>query len=85
MVKMRLWDHFIGAYTGWAARRTLKGRQVCLVHLQGPLVNINRLTFDLKKKKKSFLPNFEDQVREKFFGLTAATQSCQVKLVLIHE
>ena len=51
MVKMRLWDHFIGAYTGWAAWRTLKGRQVCLAHLQGPLVNINRLTFDPKKKK----------------------------------
>ena len=91
MVKMKPQDHFIGPCMAWVARRTLKGRRVCPVQLQGPqvsidLVNVNQLTFEHKKKKKKRVscPVLRTKL-ENFFKSAAATQPCQVKLASIHE
>ena len=85
---MKPQDHFIGPCMAWVARRTLKGRRVCPVQLQGPqvsidLVNVNQLTFEhkKKKKKKSFLPSSKDQIRE-FFQISCSNSTLSSKTSL---
>ena len=89
---MELWGPFIGPCMAWATRRTLCGCQVCLAHIvwlpvSVDRVNINRLTFDLKKKKKKTRVSCPVPwtKSENFFGPFAAAQPCQVKLVSIQE
>ena len=87
MVKMRPQGPLIGPCKAWAARLTLCGRQVNLMHQQRPSVNVNpvndnRLAFDPKKKKVSY-PDPRTKL-ENFSRSAVAVQPCQVKPVSIN-
>ena len=68
---MEFWGPFIGHHIAWAARRTFSGHRVCLAYHKWPSisvdwVNVDQLTFDLKKKAKVFA-QYQGPSQKKFF------------------
>ena len=87
MVKTKPRDPFIGLCTNWANPRTLSSCRVFPAHIVWPPVSVDQVNVDTfwpKKKPRVSCLALRTKSGD-FFELVAAAQTCQVKVVLIHE